>query len=272
MRKILTFAFVVSSLLIINGCKSKKIIDTGGTLEKKSQTQVVEDVLLSELKYKTITTKGSIELKSGKATTVFKIIKDSVLQASVRPMLGMEAFRLTITPDSVVLLDRMKKQYTAERFKDSKLMANFDFNFYNLQAILTNQLFVPGKTKVSKEDYNIYNVTSANDVYMLQAKDKGDLLYIFAVDASDRIASTLIYNEKNNITLQWSYTDFIKDGNVMYPTNMAAKIDIAKKRFDLNISYKKLDIDSKLDVDTKIPSGYTKVGFSELIGAYIKMK
>lgn len=275
-RNISTLIFIFSALLLISSCKSKKTITTSGTLESKSQTQIVEDALNSEFKYNTLTTKGSIEIKMGssskKSTAVYSIIKDQIMQVSIRPLLGMEAFRITFTPDSVIILDRLKKQYLTESIKDSKLMANFDFNFYNLQALLTNMLFVPGKQEVQKEDYSRFNVSSTQDVYMLQTKDKGNLLYNFAVDASDRIVSTLIYNEKKNITLQWTYGDFINDNNRIYPTNMEAKVDISKKRLDVGISYNKLDIDKTLDINSTVPTSYTKVGFSELMGAYIKLK
>lgn len=276
LRNIAVLSSVIFALLLISSCGSKKTITTGGKLEKKSSTQIVNDALTAELQYRTLTTKGSIEFKIGssskKSTTVFKIIKDSIMQASVRPMLGMEAFRINFTPDSIIIIDRLKKQYIAESIKDSKLMANFDFNYYNLQALFTNQLFVPGKKQVTESDYDRFNITSANDVYMLQTKDKGNLLYNFAVDASDRIVSTLIYNDKKNVTLQWTYTDFIKDNNRMYPTKMNAQMDIAKKRLDVGIEYGKLDINKNFEIDNTVPSKYTKVDFSELMGAYIKKK
>lgn len=277
LNRIITFFFVIAALLFISGCKSKKTVMTGGELEKKAHTKIIDDALSSEVQYKTLTTKGNVEFKIGsssqKAPAVFKIIKDSLLQMSVRiPLLGSEAMRVTFTPDSVILLDRMKKQYLSESIKDSKLMANFDFNFYNLQALLTNQLFVPGKQKVAETDYNSFNITASNDVYMLQTKDKGNLLYNFAIDASNRIVSTLIYNEKKSVTLQWSYTDFIKDNGLMYPTSMNANVDIAKRRLDIGITYNKLEVDKKLDVDNTIPAKYTKVSFSDLMGAYIRKK
>ncbi|WP_108820972.1 DUF4292 domain-containing protein [Dysgonomonas sp. Marseille-P4361] len=275
-RNIITLFSIIFLIFTVSSCGSKKTVTTGGVLEKKSSTKIINDALHSELKYSTLTTKGSIEFKIGdsskKSTTVFKIIKDSIMQASVRPMLGMEAFRISFTPDSIIVLDRLKKQYIAESIKDSKLMANFDFNYYNLQALFTNQLFTPGKQNVSKSDYEKYNISATDDVYMLQTKDKGNLLYNFAIDASNRIISTLIYNDKKNVTLQWSYGEFIKEGSAMYPTTMNAQVDIAKKRLDIGITYNKLDIDKDLSIDTSVPAKYTKVDFSDFIGTYIKKK
>lgn len=277
LNKIAVLLFIISALFAGSSCKSKKIITTGGTLEEKSHNRIIEDALSSEVKFKTLTTKGNVEFKAGnssqKVPAVFKMVKDSILQVSIRiPILGGEAMRLTITPDSIFMVDRMKKQYIAERFKDSKAIAGFDFNFYNLQALFTNKLFIPGNREVTEKDFQKYDISSANDVYMLKTKGKGDLLYNFAVDATNHVASTLIYNEKKKITLQWSYNDFIKDNNLVYPTNMQAKVDVAKRRVDINITYDKLEIDKSFSIDNSISPKYTKVDFSDFIGTYIKKK
>ncbi|GAB6120200.1 DUF4292 domain-containing protein [Dysgonomonas termitidis] len=277
LNKIAVFLFIISALFAGSSCKSKKVIAAGGALEEKSHKQVIEDALSSEVKFKTLTTKGNVEFKAGnssqKVPAVFKMVKDSILQVSIRiPILGGEAMRLTITPDSIFMVDRMKKQYIAERFKDSKVIANLDFNFYNLQALFTNKLFIPGNREVAEKDFQKYDISSANDVYMLKTKGKGDLLYNFAVDATNHVASTLIYNEKKKITLQWSYNDFIKDNNLVYPTTMQAKVDVEKRRVDINITYDKLEIDKSFSIDNSISPKYTKVDFSDLIGTYIKKK
>lgn len=275
--KYISILFILIAPLIISSCKSKKTLVTGGTLTEKANNEVIEDALKSELDYKTLTTKGSIEFKAGnssqKLPAVFKMVRDSVLQASVRiPIIGGEAMRINFTPDSVVIIDRMKKQYMAERYKDSKVVAGFDFNFYNLQALFTNKLFIPGNKTVSKKDFDKFKISSTNDTYLMQTKGKSDLLYNFEVDASDRIISTLINSDKKNISIQWDYSNFIKDNNYIYPTNMNAKVGIAKKQVNIIISYDKLDIDKDFNVDKSIPSKYTKVGFSDIIGAYIKLK
>lgn len=275
--KILTLAFVISTLFFISSCKSKKTITAEGTLEKKSHTQIINDALSSEISYRTISTKGSIEIKAGsssqKVPAVFKMVKDSILQASIRiPILGGEAMRVTFTPDSIIIIDRLKKQYVAERFSDSKVITDFDFNFYNLQALFTNKLFIPGNREIGEKDFEKYNISSANNVYLLKTKGKGNLSYNFAVDASNHVASTLIYNDKQNITLQWSYNDFVNDNSLIYPTRMEAKVDISKKRLDVNINYDKLEINKSFNIDNSISTRYTKVEFSDLISAYIKKK
>jgi hypothetical protein len=276
-KNINTVLLIALSLLFLSGFKSKKILTTGGELAKKTHKEVVSDALKSEIDFKTITSRGSVELKSGgssqKIPAVFKIVKDSILQVSLRiPIIGGEAMRMDITPESILIVDRLKKQYFTESFKDSELLKQLDFNYYNLQSLFTNKLFVPGRQEIAYDDYNKYTIGVANNLYMLQTKGKGGLLYNFAIDASDRIVSTLIYNEKQNVSMQWSYLSFIKDNGLTYPTSMEAKIGVDKIRADVNISYNKLDIDKDFNVDQSIPARYTKVGFSDLLGSYMKLK
>jgi hypothetical protein len=275
--KYISVLLILITPLIISSCKSKKTLVSGGALTEKANNEVIEDALKSEPDYRTLTTKGSIEFKAGnssqKVPAVFKIVRDNVLQASVRiPIIGGEAMRIDFTPDSVVIIDRMKKQYMAERYTDSKVVDGFDFNFYNLQALFTNKLFIPGNKAISKKDFDKFKVSSTNDTYLMQTKGKSDMLYNFEVDASDRIVSTLINNDKKNISILWGYGNFIKDNSYIYPTNMDAKVGFAGKQVNIIISYDKLDIDKDFNVDKSIPSKYTKVGFSDIISAYIKLK
>lgn len=269
-------SFSIIAIFFLIGCKSKNTVTTGGELSKKTHQEVIHDTKSKEIAFNTISAKGNIELIAGnsskKTSAVFKIIKDSVLQVSVRPVFGMEALRMDITPSGITIIDRFKKQYFTENFNDSDYLKQMDFNFYNLQALFTNQLFIPGQTSVDYNDYKKFNINVANNLYMLQTKGKGGVLYNFAIDASDHIVSTLILNEKQNLSIQWSYMDFIEDNKFIYPTNMLAKLEFGKHKADIGISYNKLEINDNFNIDTTIPSKYPKVGFKELIGSYIKLK
>lgn len=266
-------------IIAFAACGSKKQgVTSGGKLTEKNQKELIRDILDKELKYNTISGKMDIEFmaagskKKVKSGSYIKLIHDKILQISVRPFLGMEALRLTITPDSVYIVDRYHKKIAVEDINRLRQTSGAYFNFYNLQALLTNALFYPGEQAVAEKNYNAYDVNIASDMYLAKAKDSSGMLYNFAIDASDRISSTLIFSPENNYTLQWSYRDFIKDGGYVYPTQMEANVGIKKNRFDVTISYSKLDIDKEFDVDNSIPGKYEKVSVGDLIKGYIKTK
>lgn len=281
MKKIYTytqpylFVGIFLSLLFIAGCKSKKVtlVDSDGTLKAKSHAEVVDDILSHELDYKTITTKGSVSVKGKKLTTVFKLVKDEVLQASVRiPIIGAEAMRVDITPEKIVLIDRLSARYAEVDLKGAEVSSMVAFNFYNLQALLTNQLFVAGESRVNKNDYNKFNIKAADNKYLLHTQDHNSIEYMFSVNPAERIVSTLINSPSRGLSLLWNYDTFVEDGAFIYPTDMEANLTMKAKKMTVGISYSTLDVNTNLNVDTSIPSKYKKVDILEIIGEYMKLK
>lgn len=268
----IVFALLLSLFTLANGCKSKKTVTTGGTLVEKNKKQLVNDVLKKQVDYRTVSGKANFELipldskKSQKVNAVIKVVKGKAIQISLRiPLLGGEAARITATPDSLILIDRLKKRYVIEGI--SKFgKSNTSFNYYGLEALLTNSLFLPGEESVSDANLKKYERDINGDVYLLKAKDQSSALYNFAIDASDRIVSTLIFSTKNDYTIQWSYKDFIKDGRNIYPTLMLGNVDLKGNRFDVKISYDKLDINKELDIDMSVPTSdrYSKVSLKDI--------
>lgn len=266
-------------IALMPACKSKKqAVDTDGYTKKWDEKRAIDDILDNEFDFRSISTKGNLELKVGdsgrRIGANYKIIKDSIMQVSVRvPILG-EAFRLDLTPDKIVIIDRLKGQYASERFADSKALKSVDLNYYNLQSLLTNSLFVPGKKEVERSDYSKFKININDNMLMLQAAGKPDLMYSFAVDASEKIISLLVTKKSLDNTLQFTYSDFVKhDNNQFYPTVLVGSVNMGKKNLTLAISYSEFDVDNKnMTVDTSIPKKYREVSFSELLEQYTKLK
>ena len=125
--------FASISMVLLSACKSKKaVLATSTELKAKGHNDILDDVQSHELKFKSISGKVSVALilpggpkNTKKVGGVIKIIKDEVMQVSFR-MIGIEGFRITITPDSVFVIDRMNKKYAAESIE--QIQQNFNFN------------------------------------------------------------------------------------------------------------------------------------------------
>lgn len=270
---------ILALLLSLSGCKSKKtVLYSSEKLEKKSMADLFESIKRNEIKYNTIECKGKIELRKGtsgqKTSAVFKLIKDSLMQISIRPIFGTEAMRITFSPSNVLIIDRLGKQYSLIEYNELK---SFSLSapqlFYNMQALFTNKLFIPGKADINHADLKNFNLSATDDVYLLQTQAQNKNLFInFAVDATDRIASTLLFDKDRTITFQWSYLDFVVDKNdkSVYPTLMDAKLQAGKHRLDISIECPQLDIDNKnFKIDNSIPSKYDKVDFGDIVNKYM---
>lgn len=274
--KVLFFCILIAAL---GACKSKKqIISNDGSVVQKSQQQLLDDVLESQLDYITINGKISLEMIAGnkasgmKANGRLRVIKNDIIQLSVlAPFINSELFRMNITPDSVYVIDRMAKKYAAADIRQLERQMKVQFNYYNLQSMFTNGLFMPGKKEVGGSDYDTYTITQNSGKYHMQTKDRAGVVYNFVVGANDRIESTNFLVERDNkYSLQWSYEDFVKDNPYIYPTKMIAKVGIRDKQMSLVMSYSGLDIDKELNVDRSLPSRYERVSVADILKNYIK--
>ncbi|MBD8349880.1 DUF4292 domain-containing protein [Dysgonomonas sp. HGC4] len=262
----------------ISSCKSSKtIVSNDGSVVSKTHDQVVKDVLSAETDYKTISGKISLEMISGsktsgmKVNSQLKIVRDEIIQLSIRaPFINSEVFRVSITPDSVYVIDRLSKKYAVENIKDLEQERGIQFNYNNLQALFTDALFIPGKSRVVASDYNTYDISMNGGKYHLETKDKTGLSYRFVIDPNDRVSATHITAKDGKYSLRWMYSDFVKESASLYPTTMEANVDINKKKVKLIMSNSGLDFNKELTVDNSLPSKYTKVSVLDILKNYIK--
>ena len=275
-HRIISKILIISLSLFAFGCKSKKLLQSIDVTEDKSHYELLSDVQKTQLQYKTLSAKVNLEiikpnsksnLSSGAA---LRIIKDKGILLSIRPFLGIEVAKLVVTKDSVLIVDRMHKQYLYESIENLKKNKHVDFNYNNLEALLSNRIFYPGKQELTAVDYPKFMLSKADGSYLAVTKDASDILYNFAIDGNDHVISTLIYGEKKNYTLQCSYNKFIIDQQRSYPTEVAFKIGIKDKRMDLMLSYSKLDIDKDIDIDSSVPTQYRKVSLDEVFSVLSK--
>lgn len=277
-HNIILFISTILVLCMVSSCRSaKNAITVGGEVVEKTDKELLTDVVDKELKYKTISGKAKFELapkdskRSLKVNAVVKIVKDETIQLSLRAVLGLEMALVTLTPDSIYIIDRYNKKYGSDGIS-KYAKSNSSFNYYNLQSLLTNTVFAPGETSLNDGNYNKFSVSTNSNMYLLKAKDKSNVVYNFAVGGDAKLVSTLVYSP-GKFTMQWSYANFIKDGSYIYPTEMNANMEIRNQRIDTKISYDKLEIDQDVKIADPTPNSYNyqRATISDIIKQYMRL-
>lgn len=274
---VIGLTLITLTVLCLGSCKTKKNTVNGNVNKNWEFSSALSDVLKNELQYTNLTAKGSLELKNGnsgkKTSAIYKLIKDSVIQVSVRaPLLG-EIFCAHLTPEDITIVDRIKGQYVSEKYSESDFMKSIDFNFYNLQALLTDKLFAPGKQNIDKDDYNLFKMSKVTDVLMLQTSGKQNISYNFAVDATERIVSVLVTKKDLNSVLQFDYSEFVNDNEATYPTKIGISLSAKDYKLAMAILYSSVELNKKnMKVEISIPKRYDKVSIKELIEPYFNLK
>ena len=284
-------------MLVISSCASKKSLvkDADATkpaattpsgqvkpqtdarqLEALKKNQFAEKVLghavyiTSKIDF-TINT-GSKEISvSGK----IQMRRDDVIRIQLSvPFLGMEAGRLEFTKDYVMIVDRIHTEYVKGDYNKVDFLKNNGLDFYALQALFWNQLYIPGEQKVTqkllsafvvdlkeKQENSTLSLKRDNMSYVWQAENATGL--IKQVDVQ--------YNSKQSgsTKLKCTYGDFRSLGVKQYPADITLDMNTSAtqkaRRVTVNIRMKGLNTDSKWDARTTLSKKYTEVSVDDVL-------
>ena len=255
----------------IYSCKPKeRIVQAASELEDKTNSNLFEDILENEVRYSTFSSKLNMSFSTGRkvlnSRATLRIVRNEAIQLSIQPIFGIEMFRLYIQPDCIIILDRMNKRYVQETYDDLKKEYPIGFNFYTLQSLFTNALFIPEQSSVLIDDYNKFRYVQSSDNYLLSGRDKlSDINYSFCVNGNDQITLTQMYMPAKKYSLEWSYDEFTLVEKLFFPFKMKVSASSQEVNLNTSISLSSINFDESLTLDSSIPSSYTKVELKEVI-------
>ena len=209
-----------------------------------------------------------MEMSSGKTFTSrvnLKIRKDERMQFSILPILGIEAFRVELSPDSLLVIDRLNKRYLSESVARIRKETRAGFNFYSMQALFSNRLFLPDEADVSDKAFERFRWERMADGYALQTQDNAGLQYIFTVGRDEKLYASEITDAGSQYMLRWDYDAFQPVGQQVFPMKIRAGWRTGEKAVGhFSVNYSRVDTDVPVEVNTAIPVGYERVEFSQI--------
>lgn len=244
-------------------------ITGGGSSGSLKAEEAFFDALRDQaFQYQTLSARVQFNLVMGSGKELssrgqLKVEKDNSLQISIQPMLGIEMFRIELTPDSIKLVDRMNKRYLVEGYTALKEKSKIDFNFYNLQALFTNQLFLPGEAALPANAFKRFRWEQTAEGYVLQTKDKMGLQYLFSADQDEKLFAAKI-TDNNDYTLQWDYTSFRAVDHQHFPMKMNGILHAKNTNNSITLNYSRVEVNTPLNMQFTIPSGYERVTLSQI--------
>ena len=269
-NKSLIVLLLVGVLLIGFSCKTKT---PQVALFEMSKEQRLEAIIHSAIQYNTLSSTLRLSIKLGakaKEMTVdtqLRIIKNEAIQLSLRmPLIGSEMFRILITPEKIMIIDRINRQFISESMEDIQSQASFDFDFYSLEALLTNQLFIAGKRIVTPQDYVTFTIKEDEFFVQISKTDRQNINYLFTSDYSNRIQKTQMTHEELESHLQVDYTDWgLTSNNKAFPMTMRLSLEIPKDSYRLNFALKEVNVNSEFSIDYNIPNRYKQITLQEVL-------
>lgn len=212
---------------------------------------------------KNITVPGSLHMRYGEVIRIQAFI----------PLLGSEVGRIEFTPDYVLVIDRLHKEYIKEDYNKVDFLKNNGLNFYSLQALFWNQLFVPGTKSISEANLMDFGVTETGNSKNITLK-KGNLNIVWNADnANGRISTakaTYSSLTQGKSSLNWTYSNFKAVAGKMFPAyqkfTFATTAIKNQSNISLTIDMDGVKTDSKWEAKSEISKRYKKIEATDVFG------
>lgn len=263
---------IILLALFVVSCSTTKITKKADFIEGLSETEYWENVLSNcgGMGREALTARMSLALDlSGKTTKVngtMRIKKGEVVQLSIAPLLGIEVVRAEISPDGVLVIDRMNKLYVRVSFSELQELTNAQLDFHTLQALFLNEIFLPGKKGLTSRDFSAFDVELMGKDVRLDVRKTKRFSYSFLMQGAEALLKESFVGLKDeNYGLSWRYENFRSFEQRMFPNTMKLSLQGLKKPMNATFSLSRLSVNSNWESYTKVSDKYVQVKLEDLI-------
>jgi hypothetical protein len=250
------------------GCRSTKTIQTA--ISKKDSVKTIDSSsrmdsarfiqkVYSQIKnnrkdFNTFSAKIKVDFegsdgKKNDFNATVRLQKDSVLWVSINALLGIEAFRIMITPDSVKVLNKVDKVVQLRSVSYLKEITKLPFTFSELQDLIMGNAIYFDSTVISyRKEGDIVSLLNSGELFkhLLTVREPDYIIQHSKLDDVDPVrgrSANVSYGDYEN-----------KDG---HPFSTFRKITVSdKSKLDIEMKYKQYEFNVPLNFPFNIPKNY----------------
>lgn len=245
MNKILC---VFALLLIFPSCK-KNIPEGSEDFSKKFRVDNVD--------FQYFSSKSKVKLKntskSFSSVVQTRIRKDSAIWISVAPAFGLEAARVLITKDSLLMINRLNREFFSYNYDQVDKEFGLPLSYGIIESLFTGNLpQEQGKIKARRKQE-----------YFVQERKLGRLSLTNKVSrSSHKLEKTVVNDQVSNRTVDITYSNFKEVKENLIPGLISLVMRSSEddvSQMEVSISNQKIDFDKKkLKFPFAVPSKYER--------------
>ena len=268
--------------LIISSCSSKKKViaeDTTQTTVVTDENKFIQKVTSNAQTIKFVTSKIKFSVEYGAQnialTGNLRMKRDDVIRLQLMAFGFVEAARLEFTKEYVLIMDRINKQYLKVPYNQIDFLRNSGINFYTLQALFWNELFMPNRSNLSEDDLKKYSAHLGNNDVVINLED-GKLDYSWLANDKTGIIkmANILYKDRfnGNSQLNWDYQSFkTLENNKKFPDKMAVTLTLPKKEIKLGITLNYINHETEWETRTNVSNKYSEVTVDEILRRFMSL-
>lgn len=264
MKRYLYIAFVA---LLMASCHTQR----GGvrTAKHDPQKQLVERVMQVQPDFSTAKA-GKVRFtinyaeRTVAANGSINIVKDSAIVLSVQPMLGIELFRAELTPEAIVVVDKLNRRYVRTTFADLQKRTGMAIGFSDIQALCLSRLFVVGQQQSDLPNLP-FSVSNEAEYYLLRHTETL-LDYAYTIGKTDLLLQQTVVSPKGtDYKIQVRYMQPQITDDVLFPQVIEFVLDTPRLKGSCTISLLRLCFDCEVNTAPLPLDRYTPVTLSTLL-------
>lgn len=282
-RTISKIAVMAMLLAVVASCGShrKAVKETPNTVVSADSTkkvQFLQHVTDNSQYVRFITSKVrfSVEVGARQMTLTgnLKMKRDDVIRLQLMAFGFVEAGRLEFTKDYVLIMDRINKQFIKANYNQLDFMRNSGLNFFSLQSLFWNELFQPGKSKVTDELLNNYQTDLIGEDAVI-SMENGKLSYRWLADKEGALIkmANIMYEDKirGDYQLNWDYEDFRANGKRFFPFTHNILFNTPGKSVKMGMTLNYLGNDEEWETRTEISGKYREVSVDDILRRFMAL-
>lgn len=276
MKRLIYWIYVVCLIVLASSCGSLRHTERAPMIGGLKGEEYQEKVISSLPHWNSVTGKVALNLNTGsskntKLSATLRMKKGEVIQLSVAPLLGIEVARLEISPERILAVDRLHKQYVEVSFEDLNRIANLNLSFNVLQSLFMNEIFLPGKETVEVSDLHRFRMTSEGNYALWKVKDTKKLAYSFRTTADKGwLENTSVALSGTPYALNWTYGEFGKLGAAYFPQHILAELMGSGKTYSLDMKLSRMSVGEDWETRTSLSSKYKKIELATLLKMWLE--
>lgn len=219
--------------------------------------------------------------KSFSVAGSLKMKQDDVIRIQLTPFGLMEAGRLEFTKDYVLIVDRINKEYVKAGYDEVEFLKRNGLDFYALQALFRNRLFIPGLQKLTDSSLKNFGVTF-NDASesTIVTLGRGNISYEWNVGKDDGringVKATYAGGSGSKASVSCVYGAFKPLASKKFPSDITLKMqsDAVKsgKNITLSMSLSNFDTSSDWETRTTLSGKYKPMSSQDMMNLLMKIR
>ena len=253
-----------------------KPVETTLTEQENEFLSQVQKTQITGLEYVSSKLKFTVEIgpQKLKLTGNLRMHRDDVIRLQLMAFGFVEAGRLEFTKDYVLIMDRINKQYIQVPYRYVDFLRNSHIDFYTLQALFWNELFIPGETGVGTSSLGEFTTNMGGDEAIIML-EKDRLNYSWLANQKTgriKMANIMYRDVKNgNAQLNWDYEDYSPLNGKLFPSDMIATLTLPQKEVKVSIKLNYLGTENEWEPRTTVSDKYRKVEIDEMLRRFMSL-